>query len=87
MKIGLCLPSGGAKGISFIGVLKVLEKEGIKISRISGSSIGAIIGALYAYGYNAKELEKIAKETDYIELMDSTSLHTGLMSGNKAEKK
>ncbi|MFH1455656.1 MAG: patatin-like phospholipase family protein [archaeon] len=85
--IGLCLPSGGAKGISYIGVLKVFEKHGIKVSRISGSSIGAIIGSLYASGFNAKDLEKIAKETDYVDLMDLTSLHTGLMSGEKAEKK
>ncbi len=49
MKVGIALGSGGAKGLSHIGVLKVLEEFGIKPEFVSGTSIGAIIGAMYSY--------------------------------------
>ncbi|MBU2060627.1 MAG: patatin-like phospholipase family protein, partial [Bacteroidetes bacterium] len=50
-KIGLVLSGGGAKGFAHIGVLKVLEDAGIKIDYIGGTSMGAVIGGLYASGY------------------------------------
>ncbi|MBN4054410.1 patatin-like phospholipase family protein [Nitrospira defluvii] len=58
MKIGLALGGGGARGIAHIGVLQVLEQEGIQIDRISGTSFGSIVGAIYAQNPNAKMLEK-----------------------------
>ncbi len=64
-KIGLVLSGGGAKGLAHIGVLKVLEEEGIKIDYIGGTSMGAIIGGLYASGYNAKELDSIFNGTNF----------------------
>lgn len=64
-KIGLVLSGGGAKGLAHIGVLKVLEEEGIEISYIGGTSMGAIIGGLYATGYNAAQIDSIFKTTDY----------------------
>jgi len=60
-KIGLALGSGAARGLAHIGVLAVLEKEGIHIDMIAGTSMGAFVGALYAQGKNASELEKVAE--------------------------
>lgn len=58
-KIGLVLSGGGAKGLAHIGALKEIEKAGIKIDYIGGTSMGAIIGGLYACGYTANELDSI----------------------------
>ncbi|MDX9801796.1 MAG: patatin-like phospholipase family protein, partial [Spirochaetia bacterium] len=64
-KIGLVLSGGGARGFSQIGVLKVLEQYNIKIDYITGTSIGAVIGALYASGYSASEIENIVLSADW----------------------
>lgn len=63
-KVGLVLSGGGAKGFAHIGVLKVLEEEGVKIDYIGGTSMGAIIGGLYAAGYTADQLDSIFKTVD-----------------------
>jgi len=60
--VGLALGSGSAMGIAHIGVLKVLEEEGVDIDFVGGSSIGALIGALWCSGYSAFEVEKIILE-------------------------
>ncbi|MEN2983716.1 MAG: patatin-like phospholipase family protein [Dictyoglomaceae bacterium] len=86
IKIGLVLGSGGAKGLSHIGVLKILERENIKIDCISGSSIGAIIGGFYAKGYSSKELEDIAlsiSRKDIYEFIDFTPSLQGIIKGDK----
>lgn len=64
-KIGLVLSGGGAKGLAHIGVLKVIEEAGIKIDYIGGTSMGAIIGGLYASGYSAHQLDSIFNKLDY----------------------
>ena len=64
-KIGLSLSGGGAKGFAHIGVLKVLDSLGVKVDYISGTSMGAIVGGLYASGYTGKEIEKVIMETDF----------------------
>ncbi len=56
-KVGLVLSGGGAQGLAHIGVLKALEEKNIPISYISGTSIGALIGGMYASGYTVKEIE------------------------------
>jgi NTE family protein len=61
-RIGLALSCGGARGLAHIGVIQVLEREGIPISAIIGSSMGAYIGALWASGVNGEGLEKLAAE-------------------------
>ena len=61
-RIGLALSCGGARGLAHIGVIQVLEREGIPISAIIGSSMGAYIGALWASGINGEGLEKLAAE-------------------------
>ena len=63
-KVGVVLSGGGAKGYAHIGALKVIEDAGIKIDYIGGTSIGAIVGGLYASGYSAAELEKIMYSLD-----------------------
>jgi len=68
-KIGLSLAGGGAKGFSHVGVLKVLDSLGVKIDYISGTSMGAIVGGLYAAGYSGKEIEKIVMDTDFYSLI------------------
>lgn len=64
-KIGLVLSGGGAKGFAHIGVLNVLEDAGIKIDYIGGTSMGAVIGGLYAIGYNAKQIDSIIATTNF----------------------
>ncbi len=69
VKVGLVLSGGGAKGFAHIGVLKVLEEAGVRIDYIAGTSMGAIIGGLYASGYNAHELDSILKVNDFSALL------------------
>lgn len=57
-RIGLVLSGGGARGLAHVGVLKVLERERIPIDVIAGTSMGAIIGGLYASGMDAERLER-----------------------------
>ncbi|TMU55309.1 patatin-like phospholipase family protein [Flagellimonas algicola] len=68
-KVGLVLSGGGAKGMAHIGALKVIDEAGIKIDYIGGTSMGAIVGALYASGYSAKELDSIFRVTNFTELI------------------
>ena len=65
LKVGLVLSGGGAKGLAHIGALKVIEESGVRIDYIGGTSMGAIIGALYASGYSAKQLDSIFSKTDF----------------------
>lgn len=57
-KLGLALGAGGARGVAHIGFLKALEEEGIRPDFISGSSMGSIIGACYAKGMSADEMQQ-----------------------------
>lgn len=68
-KIGLVLSGGGAKGFAHIGVLKEIDKAGIQLDYIGGTSMGAIVGGLYAAGYSADQIETIVKETDFLSLV------------------
>lgn len=61
-KLGLALSSGGARGLAHVGVLQVLEENGIEIHAIAGASMGAYIGALWAVGFSGKALEDLAAE-------------------------
>src|SRR5690554_4053292 len=65
LKVGLVLSGGGAKGLAHIGALKIIDEAGIRIDYIGGTSMGAIIGALYASGYSGKQLDSIFKKTDF----------------------
>jgi len=69
-KIGLVLSGGGAKGMAHIGALKVIEEAGVEIDYIGGTSMGAIVGALYASGYSAMELDSIFRTTNFTNLIE-----------------
>ena len=69
-KVGLVLSGGWAKGFAHIGALKVIDSLGIKIDYVAGTSMGAIIGSLYATGYSGKELEALFNTVDFNELIN-----------------
>ncbi len=71
VKVGLVLSGGAALGLVHIGVLKVLEREGIPISAIAGNSMGSVVGGLYAAGYTATQLDSLAKAIDWERLFDN----------------
>lgn len=64
-KIGLVLSGGAARGLAHIGVLKALEEQGVRIDAIAGTSMGAVVGGLYASGYSVQELETLATTLDW----------------------
>ncbi len=65
LKVGVVLSGGGAKGMAHIGALKVIEEAGVRIDYIGGTSMGAIVGGLYASGYTASQLDSIFKSVDF----------------------
>lgn len=88
--VGLVLGSGAAYGLSHIGVLRVLEEEKIPVDVIAGSSIGALLGTLWAAGYDSHEIEKIVKSVDkkniFFKLLgfrDISAIHRGFFKGNQ----
>ena len=75
-KVGVVLSGGGAKGMAHIGVLKVLEKAGIPVDVVTGTSIGSIVGGLYAIGYNAHSLDSMVRKQDWTYVItDKEDLH------------
>lgn len=64
LKVGLVLGGGGAKGAATIQILKALDEAGVPVDCVVGTSIGALIGGLYAYGYTPEEIEKIYNDTE-----------------------
>lgn len=86
-KIGLSLAGGGAKGFAHIGVLKVLDSLGVKVDYISGTSMGAIVGGLYASGYTGKEIEKIVLDTDFYSIIANKKTRQDASFFNKSVDK
>jgi len=70
-KVGLVLSGGASHGMAHIGVLKLLEEEGIHIDYITGTSMGSIIGGMYAMGLSADEIREIAMTQDWTELIST----------------
>ena len=86
-KVGLCLGSGGARGLAHVGVLQVLEENGIVPDIISGCSAGAIFGAIYAAGTNLRILEKYLGTVEARNIIDlGIPIHGGFLSGDKIEE-
>lgn len=83
LSIGLVLSGGGARGIAHIGVLKALEEVGIRPDYITGTSMGSIIGGLYAIGYTASELDSLARTQDWNQLFTDEVSHQLLSMQDK----
>lgn len=83
MKIGLVLSGGGSRGVAHIGVIKALEEHGIVPSHIAGSSAGAIVGALYAYGYDWKAMYRFFKEIQILDIMKYALGKPGFIDAEK----
>ena len=64
-KVGIVLSGGGAKGMAHIGALKVIEKAGIPIDYVVGTSMGSIIGGLYSIGYTPEQLDSMVRRQDW----------------------
>ncbi len=82
-RVALVLGGGGATGFAHVGVIKALEENGITPSLIVGTSVGSIVGALYASGYSPAQLEQLALTTTDSELMDITLSNQGFIEGIK----
>lgn len=67
-KVALVLGGGGAKGAAHVGVLKYIEKSGIPIDMVVGTSIGSIVGGLYAQGYRSEQLDAMFREQDWVSM-------------------
>lgn len=83
--IGLAISSGGARGFATVGVLKVLEREHIKINFIAGVSMGGIIGGLYACGYSPEEIENLAHNVNWNELFSPSPIRSTLLTTQKGQ--
>ncbi|MEO8582717.1 MAG: patatin-like phospholipase family protein [Flavitalea sp.] len=84
-RIGLTLSGGGAKGLAHIGILKALDSAGVKVDYISGTSMGSLIGALYASGYSATDIERMAHKIDWDEMLSNQSSLRAIVMEEKEE--
>lgn len=84
-KIAVVLGAGAAKGFAHVGVLKVLESNKIPIHMIVGTSAGSFVGSLYAYGFNAFELQKLSFTIERDDIIDLTIPVNGFIKGEKLE--
>lgn len=82
-KIGLALGGGAALGAAHVGVLRALEEHNIKPGYIAGTSIGALVAALYAFGKSVDEIEEIALSLDWLDISDIKLSTRGLLSNNE----
>jgi NTE family protein len=85
-KVALVLGAGAARGFAHIGVLKVMEANKIPIHLIIGTSAGSFVGSLYAYGFNAFQLQKMALSVEKSDLIDYTIPDNGFIKGDKLEE-
>lgn len=85
-KITLALSGGGARGLAQIGVLKVFEQHGIPIDGIAGTSMGAIVGGLFAVGYSANKIENLVHQIQWNEIIQDAPLRDQLFLSQKEEK-
>ncbi len=82
-KIGLALGGGAVLGAAHIGVIRALEEMEIQISHVTGTSIGAFVGALYAFGNSSKDIEEIALELSWMDISGIAIFESGLLSNAK----
>lgn len=85
-KVGLVLSGGGARGVAHVGVIKVLEEAGIPIDYIAGTSMGSLVGALYAIGYTPEQMSHILTSQNWMELLIGTVPRNELLFVEKENK-
>src|SRR3954451_14500387 len=84
-KIGVTLSGGGAEGLAHIGILKAIDSAGLKVNYVTGTSMGSIIGALYASGYSGDSIEKMARNMDWDVLISNGASLRSLTIDEKEE--
>ncbi|WP_439182667.1 patatin-like phospholipase family protein [Carboxylicivirga taeanensis] len=84
-KIGLTLSGGGAKGLAHVGVLKAIDQAGLKVDYITGTSMGSIIGAMYAVGYSGEQIEQIAGALNWERLLSGKPFYYDVSLMDKQE--
>ena len=84
-RVALVLGSGGPRGFAHIGVLKALDEAGVHPDLIVGSSVGAMVGALYAAGYDAAKLDDMAYELNLFEFLEANMMWGGAASGRAVQ--
>lgn len=84
--VGLVLGGGGARGIAHVGVLKVLEREHIPVCAVAGTSMGAIVGGLYASGYSAEDLVHVVETLDWADALTDGPARVELPMERKEEE-
>ena len=85
-KVGIVLGGGGAKGAAHIGVLKYIEEIGIPVDYVVGTSMGSIIGGLYALGYSPNEIERLISNLDWSQYMSNSVERTDISSVDKQRR-
>jgi len=85
-KIALVLGAGSSKGFAHIGVIKILESNKVPIHMIVGTSVGSVVGSLYAYGYDAFQLQKLSFSIEKGDIVDLTIPDNGFIKGEKLEE-
>jgi NTE family protein len=84
-KIALVLGAGASKGFAHIGVIKILESNKVPIHMIVGTSVGSAVGSLYAYGFDAFQLQKFSFSVEKGDIVDLTIPDNGFIKGEKLE--
>ncbi|MDP2968259.1 MAG: patatin-like phospholipase family protein, partial [Deltaproteobacteria bacterium] len=85
-KIALVLGAGASKGFAHIGVLKILETNKIPVHMIVGTSVGSVVGSLYAYGLSAFDLQRLSFSIEQKDIVDLTIPENGFIKGEKLEE-
>ena len=82
--VGVVLSGGGAKGFAHVGMLKVIDSLGIPVDYVAGTSMGSVVGSLYALGYNPEQIEEIVTDVDWVNLMSDKPEREYLTHLNKS---
>jgi NTE family protein len=85
IRVGIALGGGAAKGFAHIGVIKMIEANGIRIDVVSGTSAGSVVGALYASGMDAFQMQKTAFGLDETQIRDVSLFSGGVVKGQKLQ--
>jgi len=85
-RVAVVLGAGASRGFAHIGVLKILEANQIPLHMIVGTSAGSFVGSLYAYGFNAFQLQKMALSIDKTDILDLTIPDNGFIKGERLEE-